>query len=117
MAQGLDQNSLPDSSRLVLKRMFSATAEAEGDYVESLSEEYHKYKREYVDHLCFNPDKEDLSKFFLNFFHFFPATELKHASLEAVHIYFDTATYDEIERDEKVTLKAAIKAHDQYQIC
>ena len=27
---------------------------------------------------------------------------LKHASLEAVYIYFDTATYDEIERDEKV---------------
>ena len=27
---------------------------------------------------------------------------LDHAQLEAVYIYFDTATYDEIERDEKV---------------
>ena len=27
---------------------------------------------------------------------------LEHASLEAVYIYFDTATYDEIERDVKV---------------
>ena len=27
---------------------------------------------------------------------------LEHAPLEAVFIYFDTATYDEIERDEKV---------------
>ena len=27
---------------------------------------------------------------------------LEHAPLEAVYIYFDTATYDEIERDEKV---------------
>ena len=36
-----------------------------------------------------------------------PATELKHAPLEAVYIYFDTATYDEIERDEKVGLEAA----------
>ena len=27
---------------------------------------------------------------------------LEHAPLEAVYIYFDTATYDEIERDVKV---------------
>ena len=33
----------------------------------------------------------------------FLATMLDHAPLEAVHIYFDTATYDEIERDQKVT--------------
>ena len=31
----------------------------------------------------------------------YSATLLKHAPLEAVYIYFDTATYDEIERDEK----------------
>ena len=36
----------------------------------------------------------------------FPATTLEHAPLEAVYIYFDTATYDEIEKDEKVVLKA-----------
>ena len=29
---------------------------------------------------------------------------LEHAPLEAVYIYFDTATYDEIERDVKVML-------------
>ena len=34
----------------------------------------------------------------------FPATTFEHAPLEAVYIYFDTATYDEIERDEKVVL-------------
>ena len=33
---------------------------------------------------------------------FFSVTTLEHAPLEAVYIYFDTATYDEIERDEKV---------------
>ena len=27
---------------------------------------------------------------------------MNHAALESVHIYFDTATYDEIERDVKV---------------
>ena len=30
--------------------------------------------------------------------------ELEHAPLEAVYIYFDTASYDQIERDEKVIL-------------
>ena len=34
-----------------------------------------------------------------------PAVTLKHAPLEAVYVYFDTATYDEIERDEKVMLE------------
>ena len=32
------------------------------------------------------------------------ATKLEHAPLEAVYIYFDTATYDEIQRDVKVSL-------------
>jgi len=36
------------------------------------------------------------------------ATVLEHAPLEAVYIYFDTATYDEIEKDEKVTMKAQL---------
>ena len=31
---------------------------------------------------------------------------LDHAQLEAVFIYFDTATYDEIEKDRKVPLYA-----------
>ena len=39
----------------------------------------------------------------------FLATILEHAPLEAVYIYFDTATYDEIERDEKVPIVVADK--------
>ena len=31
--------------------------------------------------------------------------KIEHAPLEAVYIYFGTATYDEIERDVKVTLE------------
>ena len=31
------------------------------------------------------------------------AATVEHAPLEAVYIYFDTATYNEIERDVKVT--------------
>ena len=30
------------------------------------------------------------------------ASALDHAPLEAVYIFFDTATYDEIEKDQKV---------------
>ena len=40
---------------------------------------------------------------------------LDHAPLEAVYIYFDTATYDEIERDEKVALlKATFHNNDDH---
>ena len=31
---------------------------------------------------------------------------MEHAPLEEVYIFFDTATYDEIERDQKVTMEA-----------
>ena len=44
-----------------------------------------------------------VSAFELCLLYLFPATTLDHAPLEAVYIYFDTATYDEIERGEKVT--------------
>ena len=74
--------------------------------VMTLTKAYHKYKREYVKHLVFTPEGKNLSKYLwiseLN--HLFSATMLDHAPLEAVNIYFDTASYDEIERDEKVTL-------------
>ena len=32
------------------------------------------------------------------------ATVIEHAPLEAVYIFFDTATYDQIERDVKVSV-------------
>ena len=41
----------------------------------------------------------------------FPASVLEHAPLEAVYIFFDTATYDEIERDEKVNLFLKMQLH------
>ena len=46
--------------------------------------------------------KTSVSAFELFKLYLFPATTLEHAPLEAVVIYFDTTTYDEIERDEKV---------------
>ena len=37
-----------------------------------------------------------------------PAATLEPAPLKLIQIYFDTATYDEIERDVKVTLEAQL---------
>ena len=46
-----------------LQRMLSnSVVDEEIDEVKSLTESYHKYKREYVKHLSFNPDNENLSK-------------------------------------------------------
>ena len=45
-----------------LQQMFSNSAEEKEDGVKSFTESYHKYKREYVKHLSFNPEEENLSK-------------------------------------------------------
>ena len=45
-----------------LQQMFSTFTKEEEDGVKSLTESYHKYKREYVKHLSFNPEEENLSK-------------------------------------------------------
>ena len=52
--------------------------------------------------------KTSVSDFKLRKVHLFSGTTLEHAPLEAMYIYFDTATYDEIERDEKVVLESTI---------
>ena len=46
----------------VLQQMFPTSADDEVDDAKSLTESYHKYKREYVKHLGFNPDNKNLCK-------------------------------------------------------
>ena len=102
---GLDNEHLHDA----LKKIFpNSSTNEKTNNLDKLTDAYHNYKRDYVQHLFFTPDKgENLSKNvrLINILKwFFSATILlDHAPLEAVYIYFDTATYDEIERDEKVT--------------
>ena len=48
-----------------LQDMFPTSAKEEVDRLKSVTESYHKYKREYVKHLYFNPDNGNLSKCFL----------------------------------------------------
>ena len=44
-----------------LLQMFPISADEKVDEVKSFTESYHKYKREYVKHLSFNPEEENLS--------------------------------------------------------
>ena len=53
-----------DRLHFALQRMFPTSAEKKVDEMKSLTESYYKYKREYLKHLCFNPDNENLSKYF-----------------------------------------------------
>ena len=41
---------------------------------------------------------------------------LDHTPLEAVYIFFDTATYDEIERDQKVALLNTTCCNDKNEL-
>ena len=68
------------------------------------------YKEGNIKFLRFNPDEETawneatFSRLHLNpqIFALFSAAPVEHAPLEAVYVFFDTATYNEIERDVKV---------------
>ena len=51
-----------------LQQMFLTSADEEVDDVKSLTESYHKYKREYVKHLGFNSDNTNLCKFILKLY-------------------------------------------------
>ena len=50
---------------VALQQMFPTSADEKVDNIKSLTESYHRYKREYVKHLNFNPQAETLSKCFL----------------------------------------------------
>ena len=76
-----------------LQQMFPTSADEEIDAVKSFTKSYHNYnKRHFVKHLGFNPEEENLSRCNLNSQCSFAST-LEHAPLQAVYIYFDTATY------------------------
>ena len=45
-----------------LQQMFPASVDKKVDDLKALTEQYHKYKKEYAKHLWFNPEEEHLSK-------------------------------------------------------
>ena len=71
------------------------TSDAENlDKLKMLQEEYDNYKRSFAENLVFDQNTK--------------AANLSFAPLQVVQIYFDTATYDKIEKDQKVTLEAQL---------
>ena len=58
------QSDSKDGLYIALRQMFPTSANKKEDEVKTLTESYHKYKREYVKHLFFNPHDDNLSKYF-----------------------------------------------------
>ena len=71
---------------------------------EAFRKAYKTYKENYARHLLFDPAASNLSIFPIGIICSISilAVVIEHAPLEAVYIFFDTATYDQIERDIKV---------------
>ena len=62
----------------------------------NLQEQYNSYKRSFTENLVFdrsNPNHTSV---------------IPYQSVQVIQIYFDTATYDEVEKDEKVTVEAQL---------
>ena len=82
------------------------TDENEDDVSVLMMEKYMMYKKNYMKHLRFDPDLENLSKFSFPSHQIkvilFPAGMIEQAPLETVRIQIDTATFDQIERGLKV---------------
>ena len=78
---------------------------------DSLQDRYHTYKGNYARNLQFDPNHLTLgmiTKSEKNVILYCSAKKVEFAPLKLVQIYFDTATYDEIKRDVKVTLEAQL---------
>ena len=73
----------------------------------SIQEEYHKYKNSFAKNLVFmyEEDMSDRDMLELTLVNQDNMYFKKYPSLQFFEIYFDTATYDQIDRDVKVDFK------------
>ena len=73
---------------------------------------YQKYKTDWAKNIKFNKNKPTQSKQYkfclILILFFILASTVEFAPLQLILIYFDTSTYDEIERDVKMTLTGQI---------
>ena len=70
-----------------------------------LQEEYDKYKRSVAENLVYGMVYDPVDPTLVK------STKIRNVSflpLQVVQIYFETSTYDEIEKDQKVTLEAQL---------
>ena len=91
------------------------TGNNKGKKLQKLLEDYAEYKKGFAKNIKFDPQLSNLSKNIspvplmpANSPPPPPAATIEYAPLKLVQIFFDTATYDEIERDVKVTLEAQL---------
>ena len=85
----------------------------DGDVMlDRLMEEYYDYKANYSKNIEFDPSTiSPFSKYYninICIIFLFSANTIKYAPLQLVQIYYDTATFDEIEKDVKVTMEAQL---------
>ena len=91
-----------------VRQLFPGSANGKEDGLTSWRAKYKSYKESYAKHLLFDPEEPNLSEqrmlWFTKAKHHLciSGVTLEHAPLEEVYIFFDTATYDQIERDVKV---------------
>ena len=83
---GLDKDKAKESLLDVLQQLLPSAEEAK---IKALTKSYHKYKREYVKHLLFNPNFENLSKYSLAFhlYFFFSCDHGARTTSGSVHLF------------------------------
>ena len=85
-----------------------------GQKLDRMTSAYHRYLNNYAENLVFNSSSEDLSECLsenicsLFTFFFVSASPKDFPPLHLVEIYFVPASYDQIERDRKLTLEAQL---------
>ena len=97
------------------KTMLTKEEKANHRQISKLVKEYNKFKRLNLPSFKFNPTKKSsffgksllsfcsLQKFLIN-----PGEEASESSLKLVQIYFETDTFDDIERDKKIKFDAQL---------
>ena len=71
----------------------------------SIIDKYMSYKKSFVRNMRYDPKSYEPGTYTLSLPN---ALELEYPTLEVIEIYFGAATYDQIEKDVKVTLEAAL---------
>ena len=90
---------------------FLTTLPLEGRHrLQALMDQYSNYKANYVRNYVFDPAASNLSNLmYLYQNNIFSVREIGFSPMQVVQIYFDTATFDEIEKDVKVIVNTVIK--------
>ena len=104
MTRELEQGGRKESLQKLQKMVFPSVERKKAGY-ETLMEQYRSYKENYVRSLAFDPEDPNLSQLFCIetcWQILISASVIEHSQLEEVYIFFDAATYDEVERDVKV---------------